>query len=167
MRKSFLMYLFVFTALLATFFYVNGNKIVASKDKEIEQLEAQLEDATYDAGSVASEGVPADSFTLATNEEALSYLENRGFDPNEIIARVEDELISRNSSEADNELIPYEGMAGHFRINKVKLLNHKWAIASFTDGTYWGDLLISYEIDDFGKIEVKSEKAVLYTPVSN
>ena len=156
------MYLFVFTALAATFFYVNGNKIVDSKDREIEELQAQLEEATYDAGSVSSQEPQDDSFALVTNEEALSYLEHRGFDPSEIIARVEDELISRNSAEADNNLIPYEGMAGHFRINKVKLLNHKWAIASFTDGTYWGDLFISYELDDDGNVDLATEKAVLY-----
>lgn len=162
MRKTFLMYLFVFTALLAIFFYVNGNKIVDSKDREIELLQAQLEEANYDPGSVSSEKLQDDTFALVTNEEALSYLENRGFDPSEIIAKVEDELISRNSAEADNNLIPYEGMAGHFRINKVKLLNHKWAIASFTDGTYWGDLFVSYELDDDGNIDLTTEKAVLY-----
>lgn len=164
MRKSFLMYLFVFTALLAIFFYVNGNKIVASKDQEIASLERQLEDVSYDGGPNTSEVPQEDTFSLVTNEEALSYLENRGFDPAKIIAKVEEELISRNSAEADNNLVPYEGMEDHFRINKVKLLNHKWAIASFTDGTYWGDLFISYELDDQGNIDLVTEKAVLYPP---
>lgn len=162
MRKTFLMYLFVFTALLAIFFYVNGNKIVDSKEKEIRSLEAKLEEANFNAEAYSSEVTEDDTFALVTNEEALSYLESRGFDPSEVIARVEDELISRNTAEADNELIPYEGMAGHFRINKVKLLNHKWVIASFTDGTYWGDLFISYELDDAGNIDLVTEKAVLY-----
>lgn len=162
MRKTFLMYLFVFTALLAIFFYVNGNKIVDSKEKEIRSLEAKLEEANFNAEAYSSEVTEDDTFALVTNEEALSYLESRGFDPSEVIARVEDELISRNTAEADNELIPYEGMAGHFRINKVKLLNHKWVIASFTDGTYWGDLFISYELDDSGNIDLVTEKAVLY-----
>lgn len=156
------MYLFVFTALVAIFFYVNGNKIVDSKEREIAVLQAQLEEAKYNSESFSSEAPQNDTFALVTNEEALSYLENRGFDPSEVIAGVEDELVSRNSAEADNKLIPYEGMAGHFRINKVKLLNHKWAIASFTDGTYWGDLFISYELDDDGSIDLKTEKAVLY-----
>ncbi len=156
------MYLFVFTALLAVFFYVNGNKIVASKEQEIEVLQAELEELKSEAASNSSEVTPEDSFSLENNQEALNYLENRGFDPSEIMRRVEEELISRNAAGADNEFVPYEGMSGPFRINKVKLLNHKWAIASFTDGSYWGDLFVSYEIDDAGEIEIKTEKAVLY-----
>ena len=156
------MYLFVFTALLAIFFYVNGNKIVASKEQEIELLKSQLEEPEFNPESSSSEASGEDTFSLINNEEALTYLENRGFDPSEIIAKVEEELISRNSADADNELIPYEGMAGHFRINKVKLLNHKWAIASFTDGSYWGDLFVNFEIDDDGNIDIATEKAVLY-----
>lgn len=156
------MYLFVFTALLAIFFYVNGNKIVDSKEQEIALLKSQLEETEYNPEASSSKPTGNDSFSLVNNEEALTYLVNRGFDPSEIIAKVEEELISRNAADADNELIPYEGMAGHFRINKVKLLNHKWAIASFTDGSYWGDLFISYEIDDDANIDVATEKAVLY-----
>lgn len=157
------MYLFVFTVLVAVFFYVNGSKMVASKDKEIKALKEQLEEENSDLEfAAASESAEEDTFSLLSNEEALYYLENRGFDPAEIISKVEEELISRNAVDTDNNLIPYEGMNGPFRINKVKLLNHKWAIASFTDGTYWGDLLVSFEIEEDGSIEVFSEKAVLY-----
>lgn len=162
MRKSFLMYLFVFAVLLAVIFYVNGSKVLESKEKEIKYLKEQLEEQKGSSGYEPEGALQDDTFALVSNEEALSYLESRGFDPALIITRVEDELISRNTAEADNELIPYEGMAGPFRINKVKLLNHKWAIASFTDGTYWGDLLVSFEIDEEGNVEVFSEKAVLY-----
>ncbi|WP_029036147.1 hypothetical protein [Salinimicrobium xinjiangense] len=162
MRKSFLMYLFVFTVLLAVVFYANGSRLVASKDKEISALKEQLEEQKNKPVYPSEADLPEDTFSLVTNEEALTYLENRGFDPVDIINKVEDALISRNRAEADNELIPYEGMAGPFRINKVKLLNHKWAVASYTDGSYWGDLFISYEIDDEGEIEVFTEKALLY-----
>lgn len=156
------MYLFVFAVLMAVIFYVNGSKVLASKEKEIQYLEQQLEEQNLNT-EFSSEGASQeDTFSLLTNEEALSYLENRGFDPAEIINKVEDALISRNVADADNDLIPFEGMEGPFRINKVKLLNHKWAIASYTDGTYWGDLLVSYEIDDEGNVEVFSEKALLY-----
>ena len=39
-------------------------------------------------------------------------------------------------------------MEGKFKINKVKVLNHKWNITDFTDGTYWGELFIKYEFND-------------------
>jgi hypothetical protein len=162
MRKSFLMYLFVFTALLAVVFYMNGSKVLASKEKEIEYLKKELEEQRANAQPVTENAAQETSFSLASNEEALSYLEDRGFDPAEVMKKVEEALVSRNAVDADNDLIPYEGMNGPFRINKVKLLNHKWAIASFTDGLYWGDLFVIFEIDDSGSIEIFSEKAVLY-----
>lgn len=162
MRKSILLYLFVFTALLAIFFYVNGQKMIESKNKDLEVLQEKLNELEISAENSASKDLPEDTFSLFSNEEALTYLESRGFAPSEVAASVEEKLISRNRADADNELVPYEGMEGPFRINKVKLLNHKWAIASFTDGTYWGELFVSFELDEAGNIDLVTEKAVLY-----
>lgn len=161
MRKSLFLYLFVFSALLAIYFYVSGTKIVEAKDEKIEALEAEIEQIRAASDSLYAEA-SARSFELTSNEEALSYFEDRGFDPLEVAKKVEDAIISRNRADADNDLVPYEGMQGFFRINKVKLVNHKWALASFTDGVYWGDLFVSYELDDDGNISLTSEKAVLY-----
>ncbi|MGB7784880.1 MAG: hypothetical protein WBL27_02155 [Salinimicrobium sp.] len=162
MRKSLFLYLFVFTALLAIFMYVSGSKMAAAKDHKITTLEAELQQAHNTSDSLYAEAASGSAFEYNSNEEAYTYFENRGFDPSEVARKVEDAIISRNKADADNELIPYEGMEGFFRINKVKLVNHKWALASFTDGTYWGDLFISYELDDQGNISLTSEKAVLY-----
>lgn len=162
MRKSILLYLFVFAALLAVFFYVSGQKMIDSKDGEIVALKNQVEELRASNELSSSEELPTETFSLTSNEEAMTYLENRGFDPVEVAQRVEEELISRNRVDADNDLIPYEGMEGPFRVNKVKLLNHKWAIASFTDGTYWGEVLVSFELDEAGSIDLVTEKAVLY-----
>ena len=38
-------------------------------------------------------------------------------------------------------------------INKIRLLNHKWILTDFTDGKYWGELLISYTVNDLNNIE--------------
>lgn len=161
MRKSLFLYLFVFTALLAIFIYVSGTKMVEAKDNRIAALEAELEQVQLSSDSLYSE-VSDRSFELNYNEEALTYFENRGFDASKVAAMVEDAIISRNQADADNDLVPYEGMRGFFRVNKVKLLNHKWALASFTDGTYWGDLLVSYDIEDDGKVVLNAEKAILH-----
>ncbi len=165
MRKSLLLYLFVFTALLAVFVYVSGQSMIRSKDEKIEQLQEDLVLAEKRLDSLSSEAQgQQESFSLTTNEEALSYLENRGLEPSEVIEKVESELISRNKADADNDLVPYEGMDGHFRINKIRLLNHKWVLASFTDGTYWGDLFLTYEIGEDGDLEITTKEALLYTP---
>lgn len=80
----------------------------------------------------------------------------------EFTSKVEDEIISRNKANEDNKLVPFEGMEGVMRINKVKVLNHKWIIADFTDGKYWGELLISYEMDENNNLQLITEKSFLY-----
>ncbi|SDL15295.1 hypothetical protein SAMN04488034_102448 [Salinimicrobium catena] len=165
MRKSLLLYLFVFTALLAVYIYVSGQSMLKSKEEKIEQLQEDLILAEQKVESLSSDAQgQQEAFSLVTNEEALSYLENRGLDPSEVIEKVESELISRNKADADNDLVPYEGMDGHFRINKIKLLNQKWILASFTDGTYWGDLFLTYEIGEDRNLEITTQEALLYTP---
>lgn len=162
MRKSFLLYLFVFTALLAIFMYVTGQKMLESKDQKIEALQEELTQAGKKSDLLYSEVSAASTFSLKGNEEALSYLEEMGLKPSEVMEKVEEELINRNKADADNEFVPYVGMEGYFRINKVKLVNHKWILASFTDGTYWGDLFLTYQIDENGNLEVETQKALLY-----
>lgn len=161
MRRSLFLYLFVFTALTAIFIYASGSKMIKAKDEKIKTLEGELQQIKRTSDSLYTEA-SGKSFELNSNEEALTYFENRGFEASEVAQKVEDAIISRNRANEDNELVPYEGMQGVFRINKVKLVNHKWALASFTDGAYWGDLFVSYDIDDSGNITFNSEKAVLY-----
>lgn len=162
MRRSFILYLFVFTALLAIYMYVSGARMIEAKEQEVEEIQEELELAQRRSDSLHSEVTTGAAFSLQSNEEALSYLEDRGFDPSEVAQKVEEIIVSRNRADADNDLVPYQGMEGFFRVNKVKLLNHKWALASFTDGAYWGDLFISYEIGPNGALELNTEKAVLY-----
>lgn len=162
MRRSLFLYLFVFSLLLAVIIYTNGKRIADSKDERIHYLEEQLAATQGEVESFTTERNANRSFSLITNEEALSYLENSGLKPSEVIEKVESELINRNRTDADNVLVPYEGMEGHFRINKVKLINHKWLLASFSDGVYWGDLFLTYEVDDSGNVEISTKEAVLY-----
>lgn len=161
MRKNIYLYLFVFAGLFAVYFYSTGVRMLESKEKEIEALENELEKERNN--SSVSEEKTDDTFSLIANEEALSYLEQRQFDPQAVIVKVEDALISENAPATDNKYVPYEGMNGPFRINKVKLLNHKWGIASFTDGVFWGEILISFDLNDDGQLDIQTEKAVLYS----
>lgn len=162
MRKSILLYALVFSALLGIYVYFSGQQMLKEKENTIEVLEQELKEVRQRVDSLHAELSADRSFSLTSNEEALSYLEDRGFNPAEIAKRVEDKLINKNHLNADNDFVPFEGMNGYFRINKIQLLNHKWLIASFTDGTYWGDLFISFEIAEDGQIELQTEKALLY-----
>ena len=162
MRKSFLLYLFVFTALLAVIIFVNSTRILESKEKEIAELKEKLESTERAEDSLVSRTGSLELFTLASNEEALTYLEEQGLSLEEVAARLENEIISRNKAEADNNLVPYVGMEGYFRVNKIRILNHKWAIADFTDGSYWGEIFLSYYFDENKELEITTENALLY-----
>ncbi len=162
MRSKIFLYLFIFTLMFTIFIYVNDKKILDSKDSYIENLESKLEKAGTSNQELLGENAALRYFSLSQNEEANSFFENKGIDPVELERTLEDEIIGRNTAGDDNELVPFAGMEGVMRINKVKVLNHKWIIADFTDGTYWGELFISYEIDANRNLKLKTESSFLY-----
>ncbi len=162
MRSKIFIYLFIFTLMFTIFIYVNDKKILDSRDAQIENLEARLTSAKAGMEDLQSRNNELEYFSLSKNEEALSYFENQGINAQELERVLEDEIVGRNRADKGNDLIPFEGMNGIMRINKVKVLNHKWIIADFTDGTYWGELFISYEIDDDQNLELRTERSLLY-----
>ncbi|HET8854751.1 MAG TPA: hypothetical protein VFM60_02395 [Salinimicrobium sp.] len=162
MRRSFLLYIFVFTALIAVFLYVTSRRMLESKNSEIAELKEEMNVLNKEIDSLVAAGGDTGVFNFSTNDEAMSYFEERGIEASEIIALVEDEVIGRNKASEDNDLVPYEGMEGDMRINRIKVLNHKWIIASFTDGTYWGELFITYYVDENKKLHLETREALLY-----
>ncbi|UJH91838.1 hypothetical protein LZ575_04035 [Antarcticibacterium sp. 1MA-6-2] len=148
------------------FIYVNDKKILDAQSRKLENLEERLIEAEESNKTLKGENLNLQYFSLSNNEEAISYFEERGIDAIELAQLVENEIISRNQADRDNELVPFAGMEGKMRINKIKILNHKWIIADFTDGTYWGELFITYDIDENSNLVLNTEKSFLY-PSSN
>src|SRR5690606_21547907 len=162
MRSKIFLYLFIFTLMFTIFIYVNDKKILDNKDAYIENLEYKLRKSENTERSLLSENNDLKYFSLSENEEALTYFENNGIDAQQLEQTLEDEIIGRNSANEDNALVPFKGMNGVMRINKIKVLNHKWIIADFTDGTYWGEVLITYDIDEEKNLKFSTEKSFLY-----
>jgi hypothetical protein len=100
-------------------------------------------------------------FSLENNDDALAYYDHLNLkDPSLYIS---DKLLETNESKGDNPLIPYEGMENDFKINKIKILNHKWILADFSDGKYWGEVLIKYELKDDLGVDFSLMDHLLYT----
>jgi hypothetical protein len=156
------MYLFIFMLLFVIFIYVNDKKILDAKEEKIESLQEKLSVEEIKNETLLSENLNLNYFSLSQNEEAISYFDNLNINAQDLSHTIEDEIISRNRAGEDNDLVPFKGMEGVMRINKVKVLNHKWIIADFTDGTYWGEVLISYEIDKQNNLNFTNEKSFLY-----
>ncbi|PKB44552.1 hypothetical protein AX016_2772 [Cellulophaga sp. RHA19] len=153
MKKYLYLYLFIFAALIALYQFVSANKMIdatntrfAQLQEKIEKLETEntkLEDSIQQA---TINQLDLKYFLLENNDDALTNFDHLKL---ENPARyIEDKLIETNESKGDNPLVPYAGMEGNFKINKIKVLNHKWIIADFSDGKYWGELLIKYDLKD-------------------
>ncbi|WP_461533042.1 hydrolase [Sinomicrobium sp.] len=151
MKKSLFLYLFVFTALLALFLYVSSNGMLKAKDTEIERLQTKISNLENDAEKLldSTQSLLIDTadlqyFSLENNDEALAYFDD--YDVENPAGYIADKLLETNEREGDNPLVPYAGMEGPVKINKIKVLNHRWIIADFSDGKHWGELFIRYEL---------------------
>ena len=160
MRKPLFLYLFVFSALVALYLAVSGSRNLQEKDAQIESLETSLgalEDSLQQARIAV---LDMKYFSLENNDDALAYYDHLNLeDPSRYIA---DKLLETNESPGNNPLVPYEGMEGVFKINKIKLLNHRWIVADFSDGKYWGELLLVYELKDDLSVDFTHLEHLLY-----
>lgn len=139
------------------------NKSYASDNEDLEILEQAYEKLMDENKALNIELTEAQYFSLEQNENALSYFEdNLGVYASSIKEMAEDYFLSKNGVE-DNPSVPYAGMEGIMSVNKVKLLNHKWLVADFTDGVYWGEMLYEYFITEQGDLDLELLSSFLYT----
>ena len=160
MKAKIFLYLFVFAALTAVYLGVSGSRQIESLNNNIQSLESREEAYQDSLQNSMFEILDMQYFSLENNDDALSYYDHLDLeDPSGYIS---DRLLESNESSGDNPLVPYEGMNGDFKINKIKLLNHKWLIADFSDGKYWGELLIAYELKDNLDVDFSVKEHLLY-----
>lgn len=162
MKSKIFLYLFIFSLLIILFLFMNAKKAQESHAAKVANLEAKIAKKNSMVDSLIDLNLEHNYFSLQSDDEAQSYLEEMGYNAKEIELTISDQLIAQNKAGADNPIVPYEGMEGNMTINKVRLLNHKWIIADFTDGVYWGQLFILYDIRDDGVIDFAVERSFLY-----
>ena len=158
------MYLFIFSALLIVFQYVNSKKIHEANTQKIENYKAKIakyKDSVRDIGDIA---FGLSEFTLGYSDEALNYIEKRGYESDQLIALIEETLYELNLKPEAHPLIPYAPMTenGKMIVNAIRVLNHKWVITNFNDGEYWGELLLKYTIEQNGQITFEVIDSFLY-----
>ncbi len=162
MRRHIFMYLFFFAALCVIFQYANQKKIFDSQNSKIENLTKRLKTAEDSLEGFSGNQVSETAyFGLTGNESAYTYFEKFNIPVEGLEKRVEDAVISKNST-TGNPLIPFENTEGIFKINKIKVLNHKWILADFTDGKRWGEILMSYDIASDGTIDFQNLASLIY-----
>ena len=145
MKTKIFIYLFAFTALILVFQLVNSSKVVRYQAEVIAEKAARVDSLKVSLENVESKYAEEVYFSLDQNEDAIAFYPDN--DPEEIIQRVKDVIYDSNTTKGDNPLVLYSGDGRKFLINKIKVLNHKWVIADFSDGTDWGEILIEYSIN--------------------
>ena len=160
MKKNIFLYLFVFAALIALFLLMKGNKTTKTSNEKITKLEKEVTQLKDSAEQLQFRLMDMQYFSLENNDDALAYYDHLNLkSPTRYI---EDKLLETNERKGDNPLIPYAGMESDFKINKIKVLNHKWLLADFSDGKYWGDLVIKYELKDDLSVDFTLVDHLLY-----
>lgn len=108
-------------------------------------LSDDLEASTTDAEGTDDASAP--SSPLRLSQEERQYLEQRGLDNPE--EQVLSDLMGRN------ELLPQDSLVGGdmaFVEQQSQLLNHRWVLATFTDGQSQGQALYEFEIGPGGDL---------------
>lgn len=160
MQKKIFLYLFVFAVLTAIYLGVSGSKQINSLNEKIVNLQEREEGYKDSLQQSLFDILDMQYFSLENNDDALSYYDHLNL--GDQVGYVSDRLLETNEFKGDNPLVPYEGMNGEFKINKIKILNHKWIIADFSDGKYWGELMIQYQIKDNRDVDFTVADHLLY-----
>ncbi len=169
MKSRILMYLFVFSVLLIVFQYVNSKNIIDKYEKDIKIYKTKISEKEKAIINLEEENFELNYFNIDRNEDALTYFEAQGYDTEELIPAIIDGLYTMNNYEGDEHpLVPYVSMTdSKLLINKVRVLNHKWIVANFTDGKYWGEIFLTYSIDENNDLKYKLVEHFLYPKVAN
>jgi len=131
------------------------------KESKIEKYQVSIEGLKDSIQKTQMKLMDMQYFSLENNDDALAYYDHLNIEnPTRYIA---DKLLETNENKGDNPLIPYEGMESDFKLNKIKILNHKWIIVDFSDGKYWGEILVKYELKDDLGVDFSLVDHLLYT----
>ena len=164
MKKSLFLYLFILAVLMNIFTYMYYSKKNVFDETQFKTTNSKLKDSLT---SIVAKLDDANYFALENNQNAQDYLNSGEGKTNisyeKLIPLVKEKLMDLNENPKGN---PYTGQdqigAQKFIINKAKVLNHRWVIADFSDGEYWGEVLLKYFVNEDESISFETVETVLY-----
>lgn len=164
MKKSLLLYLFILAMLFTVFTYMFLSKEVKFEQDKFKNVTTKLRDSL---NLVKTKLVDANYFSLEKNENAQDYFNpetaTKTIQIEKLIPVVTEKLLDYNSNPKGNPYIGQDQIgANKFVINKVKILNHRWIIADFSDGEYWGEVLLKYFVNEDESITFEVNQSLLY-----
>jgi hypothetical protein len=160
MKNSFLLYALILSVIMNVFMYMYFSKQTDFEKQQHAKTKIKLEQS-------AQKIADANYFSLAYNENAQNYFDNdnvkKPIDYQKLIPLVTETLMDFNSDPKGNKYSGQDQIGEQkFIINKAHIINHRWIIADFNDGNYWGEVLLKYFVDDNKKVEFETINALLY-----
>jgi hypothetical protein len=164
MKKSLFLYLTILAVLSTVFTYMFLSKQVTFEQNRYEKTTKKLRDSL---SLVSNQLVDANYFSLEKNENAQNYFDSGNGDKmiqfEKLIPVLTEKLMDFNANPKGN---PYTGQdqigTNKFIINKVKILNHRWIIADYSDGEIWGEVLLKYFVNPDESISFEVNQSLLY-----
>lgn len=166
MKKSLFLYLFITAVLMNIFTY----KYFSTKDgSELKSYVVSNKKMQDSISNLSNTIYDANYFSLENNDRAQNYLvENKIVDINVFAEKVKQALLTYNDNAAGNKYTDQAKMGEQkFIINKVKLLNHRWIIANYSNGQLWGEVLLKYFINEDESISFEIMDTYLYPAALN
>ena len=138
MKKSLFLYLFIIAVLMNLFTYKYFTSKENSEQKSAAEVNGSPTKALNDSIThLYDELSDANTFSLENNDRAQNYLyeSSKINDVPAFAEKVTQALLAYNDDAAGNKYTDQAKMgAQKFIINKVKLLNHRWIIANYSNG---------------------------------
>jgi hypothetical protein len=164
MKKSLLLYALILSLVFNIYTYMYLSKEVTFEQEKYKKTTVKLRDSLQ---SVTNKLSDADYFSLEKNENAQNYFESAKSDKIRnhvtLIPYVTAQLLDLNANPKGNPFTGQEQLgANKFLINKVKVLNHRWIIADYSDGEYWGEVLLKYFINEDESVSFEVNQTFLY-----
>jgi len=156
MKKNLLLYAFVFSILINIFQMVNSSRIL-KRSEEVSTISKKQVKIAQDS---IAKLIEKDMFSLENSQDAQEYYYPQ--DIKKIQSKVYDDLMAHNNKKG-NKYISYEQVGENpFIINNVKILNHRWLIANFSDGKIWGEVLIKYFHNEDKPTDFETVESLVY-----
>lgn len=159
MKKSLTLYLLLIALLMNVFTY----KYFSTKYNDVLK-ETEVENTKYKDSLNVLKTPSGDAFELKNNDRAQNYLyESKITDVTAFEENVKQSLLAFNDSSEGNKYTDQPKIGEQkFIINSIKILNHRWIIADYSNGKLWGEVLIKYFVNEDQTISFEVMNSYLY-----
>ena len=163
MKKQLFLYLFILALMVNCFTYMYYSKGFEFLEKRYEKLNVKMTSKNDSLANLLSD---ANHFAIESNDNAQNYFGSKDYSV--ISKNAIDGLLAFNDDPKGNKFTGQVTMGNQkFIINKIKVLNHRWIIADYSDGQLWGEVLLKYFVNNDESISFEIIETQLFPKESN